>query len=80
MKMISYKRIIDSEGIDVHKTENSMECFISRYYHFKETGFRYQAYFCNVFHDFSMTIQNLSNFFMMTVKNIECRVYIVSVD
>ena len=49
------------------------------YWHFAD-GFEYQPYVCNGCHDFSMTIQNLSDFFIVTVKNVDYRCYIVGVN
>ena len=43
-------------------------------------GFKYQPYVCNGCHDFNMSVQNLSDFFIVTVKNIDYRVYITGVD
>ena len=74
--MISYERIDKSEGIDFNKGENSVKCMICNYYYFKDIGFKYQSYLCNGCHDFSMTVQNLSNFFVLTIKNVDYRVYI----
>ena len=34
-----------------------------------DTGFKYQPYVCNACHDFNMTVQNLSDLFIVTVKN-----------
>ena len=59
--MISYERIDRSEGIDFNKRENSVKCMICNYYYFKDLGFKYQPYVCNGCHDFSMTVQNLSD-------------------
>ena len=39
-----------------------------------------KPYVCNGCHDFSMCVQNLSDFFIVTIKNVDYRVYIVGVD
>ena len=75
MKIIQYKKIDISEGIDFNKTVSSKECMICHY-----IGFKYQPYICNGCHDFSMTVQNLSDVFIVTVKNVYYRCYIVGVD
>ena len=79
-KMISYKRIDCSEGIDFYKGQNSVKCMIFNYFYFKDIGFKYQPYVCNGCHGFSMTVQVLSDFFIVTVGNIDYRVYIANVD
>ena len=79
-KMISYKRIDKSEGIDFNKGENSVKCMICNYYYFKDIGFKYQPYVCNECHDFSMIAQNLSECFVVTIKNVDYRIYITGVD
>ena len=79
--MISHERIDCSEGIHFNKGENSIKCMICNYWYFKDIGFKYQPYVCNGCHDFSMTVQNLSDFFVVTIKNVNYyRVYITVVD
>ena len=78
--MISYMRTDRSEGIDFNKGENSVKYMICNYYYFKDIGFKYQTYVCNGCHDFSMTVLNLSDFFVVTMKNVDYRVYITGVD
>ena len=77
--MISYERIDKSDNIDFNKSKESKECIICHYFYFSD-GFKYQPYVCNGCHDFSMTVQNLSDFFIVTVQNIDYRVYIANVD
>ena len=78
-KMISYERIDKSEGIDFNQGENSVKCMICNYYYFKVIGFKYQPYVCNRCHDFRMTVQNLSDIFVVTIKNANYRVNITGV-
>ena len=77
-KMIQYESIDNSEEIDFNKTNTSKECIICHYWHF-DTGFKYQPYVCNGCHDFSITVQNLSDFFIVSVKNVDYRCYIVGI-
>ena len=53
---------------------------IYHYWYFKDIGFKYQPYVCNACHDFSMVVQNLHDFFIVTVKNADYRCYIVGVN
>ena len=77
--MISYERIDKSDNIDFNKNSGSKECMICHFFYFSD-GFKYQPYVCNGCHDFSMGVQKLSDFFIVTVKNIDYRVYIANVD
>ena len=78
--MISYERIDQSEGIDFNKASRLLGCMICHYWYFKDVGFTYQPYVCNRCHDFKMTVQNLSDFFVVNIKGIDYSCYIVSVD
>ena len=51
---------------------------ICHYWYFSH-GFKYQPYVCNSCHDFSMGVQVLSDFFIVTERNIDYRVYIANV-
>ena len=53
---------------------------IIHYWHFRDTGFKYQPYVCNGCHDFSMIVQNLSDFLLKRIKNVDYRCYIVGMD
>ena len=68
-----------SEGINFKK--EGSECMICHYWYFSD-GFKYQPYVCNRCHDFStkVSVQNLNDFFIVTIKNIDYRVYIAGVD
>ena len=57
----------------------NLECMICHYWYFSD-GFKYQPYICNGCHDFNMVVQNLSDFFILTVQNIDYRVNITNVD
>ena len=78
--MIQYERIDASKLIDFSKTSKSLECMICHYWYFKDIGFKYQPYVCNGCHGFSMTVQNLSDFFIVAVKSFDYRCYIVGAD
>ena len=46
--MLEYDRINISEGIDLKKTNASKECKTCHYWYFKDIGFQYEPYLCNV--------------------------------
>ena len=77
--MISYERIDKNEFIDFKKSKECTECMICCYWYFSD-DFKYQPYVCNGCHDFSMDVQNLSDFFFLTVRNVDYRVYIAGID
>ena len=76
--MISYERIDCGEFINFSGSDESVKCIICYYSYFIDS-FKYQPYVCNGCHDFSMTVQNLSAFFVVAIKNIN-RVYISGID
>ena len=53
---------------------------ICHYWCFKDVGFKYQSYVCNRCHDFSMIVQNLSDFAILSIKNVDYRCYIFGMD
>ena len=73
--MISYERI----DIKFNKIPNTKECMMCHYFCHSD-GFKYQPYVCNGCHGFSMGVRNLIDFFTVTVKIIDYRVYIAGVD
>ena len=77
--MIQYERIDVSERIGFNKT-NSLEFMICHYWYFRDTGFKYQPYVCNECHDFSMIVQNFSDFLILRIKNVGYRCYLVNID
>ena len=78
--MISYEKIDKREGVVFNKGENSVKCMICNYYYFKYIIFKHQPYVSIGCVDFSMTVQNLTEFFGVTIKDIDDRVYITGVD
>ena len=77
--MISYERIDCSQGIDLNKSKESVKCMICHYSYFKDV-FKYQPYVCNRCRDFNMTVMSLSDFFILNIKAVDYRVYVVGVD
>ena len=79
MKVISYEKIGKSEGVDF-KVENSVKYMICGCWCFKDIGFKYQPYVCDNCHDFSMTVMNLSDFFIVNIKKVDYRIYISGIE
>ena len=63
--MLEYDRIDISEGIDVNKTSASKECDICHYWYFKDIGFRYKLYLCNICHDLMLWVLMMLLLFML---------------
>ena len=78
--MISYKIIGCSKGIDFNKSKESIKRMICGYYYFKDIGFKYQPYVSNECHDFSMTVINLSDFFILNNRGVDYRDYISGIN
>ena len=72
--MISY------ENITGYNNKNEgVKCMICNHYYFKD-NFNYQPYVCSKCHVFSMTIMDLSDFFILNIKNNDYRVHISNID
>ena len=72
--MISY------EKISAHnKNKEGVKCMICNHYYFKD-NFDYQPHVCNKCHDFSMAVMDLSDFYVLNIKNNDYRVYISGID
>ena len=78
--MIYYGRIGCSKGIDFNKSKKSIKCMICGYYYFKHIGFKYQPCVRNECHDFSMTVINLSDFFILNIRGVDYRIYISGIN
>ena len=85
MRYINYKRnlafkMISYEKIDGYNNKKEgARCMICNHYYFKDS-FIYQTYVCNKCHDFSMAVMNLTDFFILNIKNNNYRVYISNID
>ena len=77
--MLQYERIDISEGIDLNKSNKSIECMICHYWYFKDTGFKYQPYVCNRCHDLSMIVQNLNDFVILNIKGVDYRGHVFNI-
>ena len=72
--MIFYEKIIR-----YNTGREGVKFMFCQHYYFKDK-FDYQPYVCNECHNFPMTVMNLSNFFVVTIKNADYRVYINSIN
>ena len=66
--MLEYDRINISEGVDGNKTSLSRQCDICHYWYFKNIGFKYEPYLCNVCHDLMQKAMSFSNVAVVYVK------------
>ena len=72
--MLEYKRIDISEGVDVNKTNLSKECDICHYWYYKNIGFKYEPYLCNVCHNLMQKATSF-NVAIVYVKGNACRIH-----
>ena len=72
--MISYEKI---DGYN--KNKEGVKCIVCNHYYFKDK-FNYHPCVCNKCHDFSMTAMDLNDFFILTIKDDDYRVYISNID
>ena len=78
--MLQYEIIDIREGIGFDKSNKSVECMVCHYWYFKDTGFRYQPYFGNGCHGFSMIVQNLDDFVTLRIKSFDYRCCVVNMS
>ena len=60
--MISYEKITG-----YNKNKEGVKCMICNHYYF-EDSFDYQPYVCNKCYDFSITVMDLSDFYVYIIK------------
>ena len=66
--MLWYKKIDNSEGIDVNKTSASKECEICHYCFFKDVGFKFEEHVCSGCHDLLTMVHSLKNIAILSAK------------
>ena len=71
---MSYEKI---GGYNIKK--DGIKRMICNHYYFKE-NFNYQPYVCNKCHDFSLTVMDLSDFFILNIKGNDYKMYITNID
>ena len=73
IKMLQYKKIDVSEGVDTNKASASKECMLCHYWYFKDVGFKFEPHVCNKCHDVLMTAYELKNIAILNVKGVDFR-------
>ena len=73
--MLEYERIDISEGIAVNKTNLWKECDICHYWYFKDIGFTYQPYLCNVCHVLMQKAMRFNNIAVVYIKGNSYRIH-----
>ena len=72
--MIFYERIFG-----YNKNKKGVKCMVCNHYYFIDK-FDYQPYVCNDCTGFSMTVMDLSDFFILNIKSVNYRVYMSGLD
>ena len=67
-KMLQYKKIDFSKGIDVNKTSLSKECMLCHYWFFKDVGFKFEERVCNGCHGLLKMAYSLENIAIFSAK------------
>ena len=74
--MLEYDRIDICEGVDVNKTNLSNKCDkIGTNWYFKDIGFKYEKYLCNVCHDLMQKAVSFNNVAIVYVKGSAYRIH-----
>ena len=72
--MISFEKITG-----YHNKKEGVKCMVCNHYYFKDK-FDCQPYVCNDCRDFSMTVMDLSDFYVLNIKGNDYRVYTSNID
>ena len=75
LQMLEYDRIDISEGIDINETNASKERDTFQYWYFKDIGFKYEPYLCNVCHDLMQKAISFSDVASVFVKENDYRIH-----
>ena len=71
--MLQNKKIDVSEVINVNKTNASKECLLCHYWYFKDVGFKFEKHVCKKCHDVLMTVYELKNIAILSVRGVDFR-------
>ena len=67
--MLQNKKMDVLEAINVNKTNASKECLLCHYWYFKDVGFKFE-HVCNKCHDVLMTVYELKNIAILSVRGL----------
>ena len=73
--MLKYDRIDISEGIDVHKRNESKECKFCHYWNFLNKNFSYGPYTCDGCYDIVQRSTDFKNIGIVHIKKNAYRIY-----
>ena len=79
-KMLQYKNIDVSEGIDVNKTSASKKCELCHYWFFKDIGFKFEEHVCNKCHDLLTMAYSLKNIAILSAKGTTFRCLLMGIS
>ena len=71
--MLQYGKIDVLEGINIKKTSVSKECMLCHYWYFEDDGFKFEPHVFNICHDVLITVYELKNIVILTVKGVDYR-------
>ena len=71
--MLQNKKMDVLEAINVNKTNASKECLLCHYWYFKDVGFKFEQHVCNKCHDILMTVYELKNIAILSVRGVDFR-------
>ena len=71
--MLQNKKMDVLEAINVNKTNTSKECLLCHYWYFKDVGFKFEQHVCNKCHDILMTVYELKNIAILSVRGVDFR-------
>ena len=68
------ERIDISNGIDVHKSDKSIECVLCHYWYFIDLSFNYRPYLCDACYNMTQKCSKLKNVAIVRIKESAYRI------
>ena len=66
--MLVYEKIYISDGMDVHKSDESKECMLCHYWKFLDKSFSYGPYLCDESYNMMQKCNKLKNIAIIHIK------------